>query len=339
MSKLKELEAFVQVANKGSLTAAAAGEGVTPAIIGRRLDALEDRLGVRLLVRTTRKLTLTQEGEAFLEDCQRILTDLANAEAQLSLGSARASGHLKVTAPAGFGRKHVAPLLREFLRGHPEVSASLDLADRTVDLVGEGIDCAVRLGGLVDSSLVAVRLGEMKRVVVGSPGYFQQRGVPRSLDDLASHDCLALATQPGWDFQQGGQRNPAVQAARAVSSATMARCCTNGRSPAWGWRGVRCGRWAKTCAGGGWSRCLMSWQRRRWVFTPCFRNAATCRCGCGCSSTCSRTITGGRITGIRPNKSRRWRDGRSAWFGRYAQPEFQILGEKLIPGHVVRTVA
>ena len=200
MSKLKELEAFVQVAQKGSLTAAAAGEGVTPAIIGRRLDALEDRLGVRLLVRTTRKLTLTQEGEAFLEDCQRILTDLANAEAQLSLGSTRASGHLKVTAPAGFGRKHVAPLLREFLHDHPEVSASLDLSDRTADLVGEGIDCAVRLGGLVDSSLVAVRLGEMKRVVVGSPAYFQQRGVPRSLDDLAQHDCLALPTQPGWDF-------------------------------------------------------------------------------------------------------------------------------------------
>ena len=205
MSKLKELEAFVQVANKGSLTAAAAGEGVTPAIIGRRLDALEDRLGVRLLVRTTRKLTLTQEGEAFLEDCQRILTDLANAEAQLTLGSTRATGHLKVSAPAGFGRKHVAPLLQAFLRGHPEVSASLDLSDRSVDLVGEGIDCAVRLGGLVDSSLVAVRLGEMRRVVVGSPAYFQRKGVPRVLNDLATHECLALTTQPGWDFQQSGK--------------------------------------------------------------------------------------------------------------------------------------
>ncbi len=205
MSKLKELEAFVQVANKGSLTAAATVEGVTPAIIGRRLDALEDRLGVRLLVRTTRKLTLTQEGEAFLEDCQRVLTDLANAEAQLTLGSAKATGHLKVTAPAGFGRKHVAPLLLDFLRAHPEVSASLDLSDRTVDLVSEGIDCAVRLGGLVDSSLVAVRLGEMKRMMVGSPAYFQQRGVPRSLEDLTNHACLALPTQPGWNFVKDGK--------------------------------------------------------------------------------------------------------------------------------------
>ncbi len=205
MSRLKELEAFVQVANKGSLTAAAALEGVTPAIIGRRLDALEDRLGVRLLVRTTRKLTLTQEGESFLEDCQRILTDLANAEAQLTLGSARAAGHLKVTAPAGFGRKHVAPLMLEFLRAHPDVSASLDLSERTVDLVGEGFDCAVRLGGLVDSSLVAVRLGEIRRVVIGSPAYFQRRGVPRTLDDLAGHDCLSLPTQAGWDFVVHGK--------------------------------------------------------------------------------------------------------------------------------------
>jgi DNA-binding transcriptional LysR family regulator len=205
MSKLKELEAFVLVAGKGSLTAAAAVTGVTPAIIGRRLDALENRLGVRLLARTTRKLTLTQEGETFLEDCQRILADLANAEAQLTLGSARASGHLKITAPAGFGRKHVAPLLMEFLHDHPEVSASLDLSDRTVDLVGEGFDCAVRLGALVDSSLVAVRLGEMRRVVVGSPAYFQRKGVPRMLDDLAAHECFSLPTQPGWDFLRGGK--------------------------------------------------------------------------------------------------------------------------------------
>lgn len=201
MSKLKELEAFALVATKGSLTAAAAIEGVTPAIIGRRLDALEDRLGVRLLMRTTRKLSLTQEGHAFLEDCQRILADLANAEAAVTQGSARVRGHLKVTAPAGFGRKHVAPLMLDFLRGHADLSASLDLSDRAVDLVNEGFDCAVRLGGLVDSSLIAVRLGEMRRVVVGSPAYFERFGVPRNLDDLQRHSCLALSTQSGWDFR------------------------------------------------------------------------------------------------------------------------------------------
>ena len=205
MTKFRELESFVHVATRGSLTAAAALEGVTPAIIGRRLDALEARLGARLLVRTTRKLTLTQEGTAFLEECQRILADLARAETAVSAGSANASGHLKVTAPAGFGRKHVAPLLREYLRRHPEVSASLDLTDRTIDLINEGFDCAVRLGGLVDSSLVAVRLGEMRRVVVGSPGYLAEFGVPRVIDDLAQHHCLSLPTQPGWNFQDGGR--------------------------------------------------------------------------------------------------------------------------------------
>lgn len=205
MDRLKLMETFVAVSQRGSLTAAASAEGVAPAVISRRLDALEAHLGVRLMVRTTRKITLTFEGNAFLEDCQRILRELADAEAAVSQGSARVSGYLRVTAPAGFGRKHVAPLLREFLRAHAEVSASLDLSDRSVDLVGEGFDCAVRLGGLVDSSLVAVRLGEMKRVVVGSPSYFQQHGVPRTLDDLAGHVCLALATQAGWDFLVEGR--------------------------------------------------------------------------------------------------------------------------------------
>lgn len=205
MDRLKLMETFVAVSQRGSLTAAAAAEGVAPAVISRRLDALEAHLGVRLMVRTTRKITLTFEGNAYLEDCQRILRELADAEAAVSQGSARASGYLRVTAPAGFGRQHVAPLLLEFLRAHPEVSASLDLSDRSVDLVGEGFDCAVRLGGLVDSSLVAVRLGEMRRVVVGSPAYFQQHGVPRTLDDLSAHVCLTLITQAGWDFAVDGK--------------------------------------------------------------------------------------------------------------------------------------
>lgn len=205
MDRLKQIETFVAVAQRGGLSAAAQVEGVAPAVISRRIDALEERLGIKLLVRTTRKVTLTFEGSAYLEDCQRVLRDLADAEASVSLGSARASGHLKVTGPAGFGRKHVAPLLLDFLRAHPEVSASLDLSDRTVDLVNEGVDCAVRLGGLEDSSLVALRLGEMKRVVVGSPAYFQRCGTPRRVEDLDGHDCLALATQPGWDFLMAGK--------------------------------------------------------------------------------------------------------------------------------------
>ncbi len=201
MDAFKQISAFVNVAGKGSLSAAAALEGVTPAIIGRRLDALEARLGVKLMVRTTRKLSLTFEGSAFLEDCQRILNDLANAEASVSLGGVKASGHLKVSAPAGFGRKHVAPLVADFLAGNPEVTVNLDLTDRLVDLVNEGIDLSVRIGELADSSLVSLKLGEMRRVVVASPAYLEQQGRPAALEDLSRHNCLSLGQQRGWTFR------------------------------------------------------------------------------------------------------------------------------------------
>ena len=160
MDKLKQMESFVSVAARGSLTAAANAEGVAPAIIGRRLDGLEERLGVKLLLRATRRITLTHEGSAFLEDCQRLLADLANAEASVSAGGIQASGHLRITAPAGFGRRHVAPLVPRFYALHPEVTISLNLSDRVVDIAGEGYDCAVRVGDLPDSSLVSVRMAD-----------------------------------------------------------------------------------------------------------------------------------------------------------------------------------
>jgi DNA-binding transcriptional LysR family regulator len=205
MDHFKQIAAFVSVGTRGSLSAAARLEAVTPAVIGRRLDALEDRLGVKLLVRTTRKVSLTFEGEAFLEDCQRVLNDLANAEASVSLGGVKASGHLRLSAPAGFGRLHVAPLLMRFLDAHAEVSANLDLSDRIVDLVNENVDCAVRLGELADSSLVSVRLGEMRRVVVGSPAYFEHHAVPPAPTFLADHNCLSLGPQRGWSFRIDGE--------------------------------------------------------------------------------------------------------------------------------------
>ncbi len=200
MSNFKEITAFVSVASRGSLSAAARAEGVTPAMMGRRIDALEERLGVKLLLRTTRKLSLTFEGSAFLEDCQRILNDLANAEASVSLGGVKASGHIKVSAPAGFGRRHVAPVVRDFLAANPEVTCSLDLSDRLVDLVNEGVDCSIRIGELSDSSLVSVRLADNRRVVVASPVYLARSGVPETPDDLLRHDCLSLDPQRGWVF-------------------------------------------------------------------------------------------------------------------------------------------
>ncbi len=201
MNHLKQIESFINVASRGSLSAAARLEGVTPAVISRRIDALEARLGVRLLVRTTRRLSLTFEGSAFLEDTQRILDDLANAEASVSLGGIRARGHLRLTAPAGFGRRHVAPLLQLFLEAHPEVSCALDLSDRTIDLINEGFDCAIRIGALSDSRLVSVRLAENRRLVVASPDYLARRGTPHTPNELAAHTCLSLGEQRGWLFR------------------------------------------------------------------------------------------------------------------------------------------
>jgi len=201
MDAFKQVESFVSVATRGSLSAAARAEGVTPAVIGRRLDALEQRLGVKLLTRTTRSISLTFEGSAFLEDCQRILNDLANAEASVSLGGVKASGHIRVSAPAGFGRLHVAPLMRDFLDMNPDVSCTLDLTDRIVDLVNEGIDCAIRIGELPDSSLVSIRLADNRRVVVASPAYLERHGTPQMPQELSAHRCLSLGQQRGWLFR------------------------------------------------------------------------------------------------------------------------------------------
>ncbi len=208
MDRLKQIESFVAVAIKGSLTAAAHAEGVAPAVIGRRIDALEARLGVKLLVRTTRRITLTHEGSAFVEDCQRLLADLANAEASVSAGGVKASGYLRVTAPAGFGRRHVAPLVPRFLALHPDVKVSLNLSDRVVDIVNESYDCAVRVGDLPDSSLVSVRMADNRRLCVATPEYLKRAGTPKHPDDLARHQCLTLSSDAsqsrGWAFLVDG---------------------------------------------------------------------------------------------------------------------------------------
>ena len=214
MDKLKQLESFVSVATRGSLTAAANAEGVAPAIMGRRLDGLEERLGVKLLIRTTRRITLTHEGSAFLEDCQRILADVANAEASVGAGGVKAAGHLRITAPAGFGRRHVAPLVPKFRELHPDVTISLNLSDRVVDIAGEGFDCAVRVGDMPDSSLVSVRMADNRRLCVATPAYLARHGTPQSPADLSRFHCLTLSSDAsqtrGWAFRSAGTDSASV---------------------------------------------------------------------------------------------------------------------------------
>lgn len=208
MAQFKQISTFVEVVAKGSLSAAARAEGIAPAMIGRRLDALEARLGVKLLQRTTRKLALTDEGAAFLEDCQRILGDLQDAEAAVTERSIKASGHLLISAPAGFGRQHVAPLLPSFVAEHRDVTVALNLNDRLVDLIGEGIDVAIRIASLSDSSLVSTKLADNQRVLVATPAYLKRHGTPQTLDDLSKHNCLVISgegSQRGWTFRDQGK--------------------------------------------------------------------------------------------------------------------------------------
>jgi len=205
MDKLKSMESFVAVATRGSLTAAARELHLAPAMVGRRIDALEAQLGVKLLVRTTRRIALTHEGSAYLEDCQRVLRDIAVAESSVSAGGVKASGHLRITAPAGFGRRHVAPLVPRFRADHPDVTLSLNLSDRVIDMAREGYDCAVRVGDLPDSSLVSVRLADNRRLCVATPDFLARNGAPQNPHDLSRFDCLTLSSDAsqsrGWAFR------------------------------------------------------------------------------------------------------------------------------------------
>jgi DNA-binding transcriptional LysR family regulator len=210
MDKLKQMRAFVEAVDQGSLARAALAEDVTPVMLGRRIDALERRLGVKLLHRTTRRLALTESGTVFLEHARRLLADLELAETIVSDGQLDASGHLIVSAPAAFGRLHVAPHAPAFLAQHPKVRISFNLTDQVVDLVREGYELGIRIGGAPDPSSVAVRLAANRRVVCGTPAYLARCGTPRTLEDLAQHNCLSFnlqgGQQRGWYFQRDGKQ-------------------------------------------------------------------------------------------------------------------------------------
>lgn len=209
MDKLKQLEAFVTVVDKGSLARAALEQGVSPVMLGRRIDALEKRLGAKLLHRTTRHLSLTEQGTTFLEHCRKLLSDLDRAEKSVAEGQEKATGHLIITAPASFGRKHVAPYAPGFIKANPDVRLSFNLSDQVVDLVREGYDLSIRIGGHIDPNLVAVKLYDNRRVVCGTPAYLARMGVPKTLNDLMKHNCLTFnlqgGQQRGWYFRNKGK--------------------------------------------------------------------------------------------------------------------------------------
>lgn len=208
MDKLRAMAGFVRIVEKGSLTAAAASLGVSLPAMVRALAALEHSLGATLLNRTTRRLHLTDEGRQYLEQCRAILGQVQEAEAMLQSRRAAPRGRLAVTASVGFGRRHVAPIVAEFVRRHPGVTAELLFVDRVVNLVEEGLDAAVRIGRLGDSSLVAIPLGNVRRVVCASPAYLRKHGIPRRPEDLRRHRCIrltGLAPRSEWPFRENAR--------------------------------------------------------------------------------------------------------------------------------------
>jgi DNA-binding transcriptional LysR family regulator len=205
MNKLSAMATFVRIVDKGSLTAAAQALDTSLPSVVRTLAALERELGVRLLNRTTRRIHLTDEGAHYLERCRAILSAVQETEAAFSAGRAEPQGRLAVTAPVLFGRRYVAPILSDFLQRHPKVTAELVFVDRVVNLVEEGIDVAVRISRLRDSSLVAIPVGTVRRVVCASPEYLRRAGTPRDPRDVRAHACVRHTglTRGDWQFRVG----------------------------------------------------------------------------------------------------------------------------------------
>src|SRR5512134_169155 len=181
---------FSKVVQGGSLSAAARELGVSTAVVSRTLSSLEARLGVRLINRTTRSLHLTDEGASYFETCQRILAEIDEADAAVTSRRVEPQGVLKVALPASFGHKHIAPLIPPFAARYPKIQLALSLSDRTVNMVEEGYDLAIRIGELEDSSLAARKLAPNRRVVCASPEYLRTHDAPRIPEDLQRHNCL-----------------------------------------------------------------------------------------------------------------------------------------------------
>lgn len=220
------MRAFVAVGEAQGFAPAARSLGLSAPAVTRAVAALEDRVGTRLLHRTTRIVRLTDAGARFLADCRRILGELDEAEASAAGSHTRPEGLLTVTAPLLFGRLFVAPIVLDFLKRYPAVSVRTILLDRVADLIEEGLDVGIRIAHLQDSSMAAIRVGEVRRVVCGSPAYLERRGIPKTPAALARHDAISFGSPEGpvaWSFRAGTRTETVTPPARfMVNSADVA---------------------------------------------------------------------------------------------------------------------
>lgn len=207
MDRFGDLDIFARVVAAGSMSQAGRETGLSPAVISKRIRRLEERLGVRLLQRTTRQLSLTEAGQGFHERVVGILSAIEEAEAEAGQGAAEARGLLRISAPTSFGRLHIAPFMQRFLDAHPAVSLDMTLTDAFVDIIGEGYDLAIRIADLGDSSLIARRLAPAHRVLCAAPAYLARAGAPQVLSDLGD---LALLIHNGSEWRLEGPEGPAT---------------------------------------------------------------------------------------------------------------------------------
>jgi DNA-binding transcriptional LysR family regulator len=205
MDRINAMQAFVTVADLKGFAPAARKLGLSPSGVTRLIAALEQRLGARLLQRTTRQVALTDVGTNYLERARRILADVEEAEGAVEGERTRPSGRLVVSAPLGFGRLHVSPIMSAYLKRYSEVSGELRLSDRVINLVEDGVDLAVRIGYLPDSTLVARHVGVMPRIVVASSAYLKARGEPKTPEAITSHDTIQFGATPEWRFARDGR--------------------------------------------------------------------------------------------------------------------------------------
>ncbi len=219
LTPITDLEIFARVAAAGNMSAAGRDMGLSPAVVSKRISHMEERLGARLFQRTTRQLKLTETGEGFYARVVGILADIEEAEAFVSQLNAQANGTLRVTAPTAFSRMHIAPHLASFMRLHPDLTIEMHLTDAIVDIVAEGMDLAIRVAELNDSSLVARKLAPCRYVICGSPDYLSQYGRPKTLADLAKHNCLTTGYSQVWRLE-----GPDGPAALKVSSNLRSNC-------------------------------------------------------------------------------------------------------------------
>ena len=202
MTPISDLEVFARVVVVGNMSAAGRDMGLSPAVVSKRISQLEKRLGARLIQRTTRRLTLTETGQGFYERIISVLEKIADAEAFVTKGHLQPKGVLRVSAPNAFGRKHIASRLPEFLEQYPDLKVYLHLSDKYVDLVGSGIDVAIRISATDDSaSFESHKLAHNRRVIVASPKYLEKHGTPKDLKELAKHNCLAEEDDDVWQLQ------------------------------------------------------------------------------------------------------------------------------------------